>query len=144
MKFTTWPAHLVSPSLADIAEVGGAALANLPPQFLENIANIVIQVVDFPDEETCRELDVESPYEILGLYSGVDLARKSVLDQAAGPDVIYLYRRPILDCWCEGDDTLKDIIIHVLVHEIGHHFGLSDEAMDALQEAARLQDDKLN
>lgn len=132
------------PSLDDIAEIGGAALARLPEQFLENITDLVIQVVDFPDEETIRELDVESPFEILGLYVGVDLTSKNVLDQESGPDMIFLYRRPILDCWCEGEDSLEGIITHVLVHEIGHHFGLSDEAMENLEEAALSQSDLLN
>lgn len=132
------------PSLDDIAEIGGAALARLPQQFLENITDLVIQVIDFPDEETCRDLDVESPFEILGLYVGVDLTSKTVLDQEIGPDMIFLYRRPILDCWCEGEDSLEGIITHVLVHEIGHHFGLSDEAMETLEDAALSQSNLLN
>jgi predicted Zn-dependent protease with MMP-like domain len=135
---------MLAPSLDDIAEIGGSALARLPQEFLENISEIIIQVVDFPDEETCRDLDVESPYEILGLYAGVDLASKSVMDQPSGPDVIFLYRRPILDCWSEGDDSLADIITHVLVHEIGHHFGLSDEAMEQIEDAALAQPNTLN
>ena len=135
---------MLAPSLDDIAEIGGSALARLPQGFLENISEIIIQVVDFPDEETCRDLDVESPYEILGLYAGVDLASKSVMDQPSGPDVIFLYRRPILDCWSEGDDSLADIITHVLVHEIGHHFGLSDEAMEQIEDAALAQPNTLN
>jgi predicted Zn-dependent protease with MMP-like domain len=135
---------MFAPSLDDIAEIGSAALARLPQQFLENITEIIIQAVDFPDEETCRDLDVESPFEILGLYAGVDLASKSVMDQPSGPDVIFLYRRPILDCWCEGDDSLADIITHVLVHEIGHHFGLSDEAMEMMEDAAQSPASTLN
>ncbi len=144
MTYTNASAHILAPSLDDIAEIGGAALARLPQQFLEHITEIIIQAVDFPDEATCADLDVESPYEILGLYAGVDLTEKSVLDQPSGPDVIFLYRRPILDCWCEGDDSLADIITHVLVHEIGHHFGLSDEAMEILEEAALSQANTLN
>lgn len=136
MTYSNWSAHMLAPSLDDIATIGSSVLARLPQQFLENITEIVIQAVDFPDEETCRELQVEGPFEILGLYAGVDLASKSILDQPAAPDVIFLYRRPILDCWCEGDDSLEDIITHVLVHEIGHHFGLSDEAMELLEDAA--------
>lgn len=135
---------MLAPSLDDIAEIGSATLTRLPQEFLENISEIVIQVVDFPDEEICRDLDVESPYEILGLYAGVDLASKSVLDQPEGPDVIFLFRRPILDCWCEGEVNLADIITHVLVHEIGHHFGLSDEAMEMMEDAVLSPSTTLN
>lgn len=144
MKFANWSAHLQAPSLEDIAALGRVALANLPRQFLENISDIVIQVVDFPDEATCADLEVESPYEIMGLYSGIDLGAKSVGDQPLDVDMIFLYRRPILDYWSEGGETLKDIVTHVLVHEIGHHFGLSDEAMEALEEAAINEGDTLN
>ncbi|MDO9461910.1 MAG: metallopeptidase family protein [Alphaproteobacteria bacterium] len=144
MIYSNWSANLPAPSLDDIAEIGSSALARLPQQFLENITEIIIQVVDFPDEETCNDLDVESPFEILGLYAGVDLSSKSILDQPSGPDVIFLYRRPILDCWCEGDDSLADIITHVLVHEIGHHFGLSDEAMELMEDAALRHPNTLN
>ena len=144
MTYHNASADILAPSLDDIAEIGSAALARLPQQFLEHISEIIIQAVDFPDEETCADLDVESPYEILGLYAGADLASKSVLDQPSGPDVIFLYRRPILDCWCEGDDTLADIITHVLVHEIGHHFGLSDEAMELMEDTALSQGNVLN
>ncbi|MDP1670586.1 MAG: metallopeptidase family protein [Alphaproteobacteria bacterium] len=144
MIYSNWSANLPAPSLDDIAEIGSSVLARLPQQFLENITEIIIQVVDFPDEETCNDLDVESPFEILGLYAGVDLSSKSILDQPSGPDVIFLYRRPILDCWCEGDDSLADIITHVLVHEIGHHFGLSDEAMELMEDAALRHPNTLN
>lgn len=135
---------MLAPSLEDIADIGSSALARLPQQFIENISEIIIQVVDFLDDETCSELDVDSPYEILGLYSGVDMTSSSVLDQPDGPDVIFLFRRPILDCWSEGDDSLADIITHVLVHEIGHHFGLSDEAMEIIEDAALSQTNTLN
>lgn len=144
MTYSNWSANMPAPNLDDIAEIGGSVLARLPQQFLENITEIIIQVVDFPDEETCRDLEVESPFEILGLYAGVNLTEKSILDQPTGPDVIFLYRRPILDCWCEGGDSLADIITHVLVHEIGHHFGLSDEAMELIEDAALSQPDRLN
>ncbi|MEQ1890300.1 MAG: metallopeptidase family protein [Alphaproteobacteria bacterium] len=144
MTYSNWSAHMLAPSLDDIAEIGSAALARLPQQFLENISEIIIQAVDFPDEETCLDLDVESPFEILGLYAGVDLTSKSILDQPSGPDVIFLYRRPILDCWCEGDDSLAEIITHVLVHEIGHHFGMSDEAMEIMEDAAQSPASTLN
>lgn len=136
-------AHTASPSLEDIAALGRAALDSLPQEFRQNIADIVLQVVDFASEEICRELGAGSPFDILGLYSGVDLTGKSLSDPSPGIDMIYLYRRPILDYWCEGDEALRDIVTHVLVHEIGHHFGLSDAAMQALEDAASQQDGAL-
>lgn len=144
MKHANWSAGLLSPSLDDIAEIGAAVLAGLPGAFLENIPDIVIQVLDFPDEDMCQELDVESPYEILGLYSGAGLAGQSVLDQPEDIDMIFLFRRPILDCWSEGEDTLAAIVTHVLVHEIGHHLGLSDEAMEILEDNSLAQKGSLN
>ena len=81
-------------------------------------------------------LEIESPFDLLGLYSGVDLARKSVMDIASLPDMVFLYRRPILDYWAEHEETLGSLVTHVLVHEIGHHFGLSDPDMEAIEAAA--------
>ena len=81
-------------------------------------------------------LGIESPFDLLGLYSGVDLARKSVMDIASLPDMVFLYRRPILDYWAEHEETLGHIVTHVLVHEIGHHFGLSDADMEHIESEA--------
>ena len=144
MKFSNWSAHQQAPSLDDIAAIGQTVLANLPEEFRQNISDIVLQVTDFPDEATCRELDVESPFEIMGLYTGVDLASKATADQAVDVDLIFLFRRPILDCWCDSDDTLEEIVTHVLIHEIGHHFGLSDAAMEALEDAVSSEGDTIN
>lgn len=144
MKFANWSAHLLAPSLDDIAGLGRTVLASLPQEFRDNIDDILLQVVDFPDEATCVELGVESPFEIMGLYAGVDIGSKSVSDQPTDVDIIFLYRRPILDCWCDGEDTLAELVTHILVHEIGHHFGLSDEAMQALEQAAAQQGNTLN
>ena len=95
--------------------------------------SIVEQVVDFPDAETMREMDIESPYDLLGLYVGVALTERSVSYPRPEPDLVYLYRRPLLDYWCETGAVLAELVRHVLIHEIGHHFGYSDAEMDALQ-----------
>jgi len=122
-----------APSLADIEAIAGAAYRRLPAHFRKLTGDVVIRVEDFPTEEVLDDLGIESPFDLLGLYSGVDLARKSVMDVAAAPDMVLLYRRPILDYWAEHEDTLGEIVTHVLVHEIGHHFGLSDADMAAIE-----------
>jgi predicted Zn-dependent protease with MMP-like domain len=122
-----------APSLADIEAIAGAAYRRLPAHFRKLTGDVVIRVEDFSTEEVLDDLGIESPFDLLGLYSGVDLARKSVMDVAAAPDMVLLYRRPILDYWAEHEDTLGEIVTHVLVHEIGHHFGLSDADMAAIE-----------
>ena len=97
---------------------------------------ILIRVEDFPTDEVLDSLGIESPFDLLGLYSGVDLARKSGTDVSALPDMVFLYRRPILDYWVEHEETLGAIVTHVLVHEIGHHFGLSDADMERIEHDA--------
>ena len=98
--------------------------------------DVVIRVEDFPDDETLEEMECESPFDLLGLYRGVDLTKKSVLDAPQDLDMIYLYRRPILDYWCETGEDLTHVVRHVLIHEIGHHFGLSDDDMDRIEAEA--------
>ena len=97
---------------------------------------MVLKVEDFPDDDTLEDLECESPFDLLGLYRGVDLTRKSVLDAPQDLDMIFLYRRPILDYWCEVGEDLTHLVRHVLIHEIGHHFGLSDDDMDRLEQEA--------
>ena len=104
--------------------------------FRKLTGDVMIRVEDFPTDEVLDSLGIESPFDLLGLYSGVDLARKSVLDVSALPDMVLLYRRPILDYWAEHEDTLGQIVAHVLVHEIGHHFGLSDADMERIEQDA--------
>ena len=94
---------------------------------------MVIQVTDFPDAETMTELGAESEFELLGLYRGVSLDKRSVLDAPTDIDIIFLYRRPILNYWCETGDSLSAIVRNVFVHEIGHHFGLSDDDMESIE-----------
>ena len=129
-------ADLTAPTLADIERLADAAFAQLPPAFKALCGEIVVHVVDFPDEETLREMDAESEFELLGLFRGQGLAqRPAAPESGAPPNMIWLYRRPLLDFWCEGDDTLGAVVTHVLVHEIGHHFGLSDEDIEAIEAA---------
>lgn len=126
----------LSPSDADMLAIAEQAWEELPEAFRAMCGNVVIQVVDFADEETLSHFGMESPYELSGLYHGIDLTQKSHMDMA-GPDYVFLYRLPILLEWCErGDVSLKDLVTHVLVHEIGHHFGLSDEDMHAIEDEA--------
>lgn len=129
------PARL-SPSDADVLAIAEQAWQELPQAFRDMCGNVVIQVVDFADEETLAHFGMESPYELSGLYHGIDLTQKSHMDMA-GPDYVFLYRLPILLEWCErGDVSLKELVTHVLVHEIGHHFGLSDDDMHAIEDEA--------
>ena len=125
------PVH--PPSLDELAAWAEAAYAELPESFRRLTADIVFRVDEFPDEETEREMELESPFDLLGLYRGVSLDQKSVSAGAEDVDYVFLYRRPILDYWCETGEDLMHIVRHVLVHEIGHHFGLSDEDMEAIE-----------
>jgi len=122
-----------APSLADIDALAQRALESLPRRFRRLLGPVVIRVDDFPDEETEDEMGLEGPFDLLGLYRGVALPRKSVSDPLPRTDMIFLYRRPILDYWCESGDALYDIVRHVLIHEIGHHFGFSDADMERIE-----------
>lgn len=114
-----------------------AAYAGLPDSFRALCEGVVIRIDDFPDEETLRDLDCESPFDLLGLFRGVGLAHAGAsLQTGEFPNMVWLYRRPILDYWAEHEETLGEIVTHVLVHEIGHHFGLSDEDMEAIEAQA--------
>ena len=128
--------YTAPPSLEDMEAMAAEAFASIPRELRQNVANVVIQIADFPDDETSGEMDLETPFDLLGLYRGVDLARKSVGDVAQDMDMVFLYRRPILDYWAEHEETIGAIVSHVLVHEIGHHFGLSDDDMEAIEAKA--------
>jgi len=125
-----------APSLDDFEVLARAAFERLPEQFRGLCSDLVIQVVDFADAETLAYFGMQSPYELLGLYNGRALTEQSVFDAGDMPAQVFLYRRPILEAWAEGQETLGHLVTHVLVHEIGHHFGLSDDAMHALEEEA--------
>jgi predicted Zn-dependent protease with MMP-like domain len=125
-----------APSLAELEAIADQAFKRLPRRFRDLCKDLVIRVEDFPTDEVLDAFDAESPFDLLGLYHGVDLARQSVMDPAAMPEMVFLYRRPILDYWAEHEETLGHIVTHVLVHEIGHHFGLSDADMHRIEEEA--------
>lgn len=123
-----------APSLEDIALLAEAAFAELPETFRRLTGEVLFRVDDFPDDEVLAGLGLEDPFELTGLYQGLDVGRRSVLDPAPEPSWIFLYRRPLLDEWAErGDVTLSELVAHVLVHEIGHHFGLTDEQIDRIE-----------
>ena len=121
------------PSLADLEALAERALATIPAELKRHLGRVVIRVMEFPDEETEREMELRSPFDILGLYRGVALPRQSISDPRAEPELIFLYRRPILDFWCETGEDLSALVRHVLIHEIGHHFGFSDEDMERIE-----------
>ncbi len=121
------------PSINDIEAMARAALAEIPAPLRARAADVVILVTEFPDEETERAMGLETPFDLLGLYQGVSLDRKGVGDVAEDLDRIFLYRRPLLDYWCETGVALEDLVRNTLIHEIGHHFGLSDDDMARLE-----------
>jgi predicted Zn-dependent protease with MMP-like domain len=122
-----------SPTLTELEAIAGEAFATIPRTLSRHVADVVIRVVEFPDEETMEAMELESPFDILGLYVGVSLDQKSLSDTPSDIDRIYLYRRPLLDYWCETDENLYHLIRHVLIHEIGHHFGFSDDDMEQIE-----------
>lgn len=126
----------VPPGLAGMETMARTALKTIPEKLRRHVAGVAIRIEEFPDAETEREMGLESPFDLLGLYRGVSLDRKSVSDTPTDVDMIFLYRRPILDYWCETGEDLTHIIRHVLIHEIGHHFGLSDEDMERIEKEA--------
>jgi predicted Zn-dependent protease with MMP-like domain len=124
------------PTVADLEAVAREAYAGVPVELRRFVQNVIIRVQDFPDDETMEDLECESPFDLLGLYRGVDLTQKSVLDTPGDVDMIFLYRRPILDYWCESGEDLTHVVRHIMIHEIGHHFGLSDDDMDRIEAEA--------
>ena len=130
------PPFSAPPSLEDLEAIAKAAYAGIPRELTRHVDNVVIRVVDFPDEETMDEMGSETEFDLLGLYRGVDLSRKSTLDVVTNIDMIFLYRRPLLDYWCETGEDLTHLVRHVLIHEIGHHFGLSDDDMERIEATA--------
>ena len=124
-----------APSLVEIEALAARALASLPRRFKRHLGPVVIRVEDFPDAETESAMELDSPFDLLGLYRGVALPHKSISDPRPQLDMIFLYRRPILDYWCESGEDLFEVVRHVLIHEIGHHFGFSDDDMERIENA---------
>ncbi|MEK9210573.1 metallopeptidase family protein [Sphingomonas sp. 2378] len=121
---------------ADVIEaIARAAIARLPEEFRAHLGDVVLIVEDHADDETLAALGIEHPLDLTGLYHGRPLGEKSSMDSGSLPDRIHLYRRAILDEWIETGVRLDDLVVHVTIHEIGHHFGLSDEDMHALEHA---------
>jgi predicted Zn-dependent protease with MMP-like domain len=125
-----------APSLAALEVIADTAFSRLPEKFRALCEGLVIRVEDFPDDDVLDELQAESEFDLLGLFQGVGLPFRSDSAPVQMPNMVWLYRRPILDYWADHDETLGAIITHVLVHEIGHHFGLSDADMAAIEAAA--------
>lgn len=126
----------LSPTLEDIEGLAREAYAHLPAEFRRLTGEIVIVMAEFPDEDVIEELDLETPFDLLGLFEGRRVSEKWNPATGEFPNRITLYRRPILDYWAEAEDTLGEIVTHVLIHEIGHHFGLSDEDMESIEARA--------
>jgi len=129
---TDW-SNATAPSLSDFEGLAQAAWNKLPAEFRTMAGDIVIRIEDFATDDVLDELDIEDPFELTGLYQGVSLDRKSVNDSTREPDMVFLYRRAILDEWASGEEELGHLVAHVLIHEIGHHFGFSDDDMEAIE-----------
>ncbi len=124
----------LAPSLADLERIATKAFEGLPETFRVLSGTIQFRVAEFPEEDVLTELGAESPFDILGLFEGVGLAHAEAVPRTgAMPNRVWLYRRPILDYWAEHEETLEAIVEHVVIHEIGHHFGLSDDDMEAIE-----------
>lgn len=122
-----------APDAEDIAAIAEAALAGVPAALRRHVQGIAILVEEFPEEEVLDEMEIDDAFGLLGLYQGIALDRQSLHDVPSDLNRIYLYRRPLLDAWAAGEDTLEDLIANTLIHEIGHHFGLSDDDMERLE-----------
>lgn len=128
--------YSVAPALDDLERLARAALTTIPDELRRHTRGVVVRIADFPDTETEREMELESPFDLLGLYRGVSLDLKGSGDAPQDVDMVFLYRRPILDYWCESGEDLGHLVRHVIIHEIGHHFGLSDDDMQRIEDLA--------
>jgi predicted Zn-dependent protease with MMP-like domain len=125
-----------APSAADIEAIARASLERLPEPFASHLREVILMVEDLADDATLDAMDIDDPFELTGLYHGLPIGQKSVEQSGTLPDRIFLYRRAILDEWAAGGETLEHLVHHILFHEVGHHFGLSDEDMHALEAEA--------
>jgi len=126
----------VAPSAQEIEVIARRTLAALPDEFRRHLGEIVLIVEDFADDETLKALDIESPFDLTGIYHGRPIGEKSSMESGAMPDRIHLYRRAILDEWVEDGEDLATLVRHIVIHEVGHHFGLSDDDMHRLEDEA--------
>ena len=136
MTRATKPQSTTAPTIADFEALAAEAYARLPAEFRDKSKDLLIRVEDFATDDVLEQLGIGNAYELLGLYHGVSLNNKSVMDLPRQPDMVFLYRRPMLEEWAESGEELGDLITHVLVHEIGHHFGFSDDDMERIETAA--------
>ena len=125
-----------APDAAMLERLGEEAIARLPEAFRVHLDNVVLRIEDFADEDVLRELGIEDPFDLTGLYSGRPLSEQSSMVSGELPPMIHLYRRPLLDEWVETGVSLEALITHVIVHEVGHHFGFSDDDMHAIESEA--------
>jgi predicted Zn-dependent protease with MMP-like domain len=132
----------LAPSLDDIEALARDAFSRLPRAFRALCGNLVIRVEEFPSDEVLREMGLVSPFDLLGLFQGFGLAQSGTVYTGRMPNMVFLYRRPILDYWAEHEEPLGGLVTHVLVHEIGHHFGLSDDDMAAVEAAAESDENR--
>jgi predicted Zn-dependent protease with MMP-like domain len=123
------------PSADEMEAIARRALDSLPEPFAGHLREVVLLIEDFADDETLSAMGIDEPFDLSGIYEGIPITERSVDHSGTLPDRIRLFRRPILDEWADGDDTLEHLVAHVLVHEVGHHFGLSDDDMHALEDA---------
>ena len=124
-----------APDAAAIERMAREALSQIPEPFQSHLADVVLIVEEFADDETLDALGIEDPYDLSGLYAGRPVGEKSSMESGALPDRIHLYRRAILDEWAMGGETLETLVAHIVVHEVGHHFGLSDDDIHALEDS---------
>ena len=127
---------LYAPSIAQIEQLAQDAVERLPDLFRQHLSTVILKVEDFPDEDVMTVMELESPYDLLGLYWGHHVGDLAGEMTGALPPAIFLYRLPLLDEWAQGEDSLEHLVTHVLVHEVGHHFGLSDADMEDIEAAA--------
>ncbi len=125
---------IAAPTLDDFEALGRAALASLPDTFRALAGEVLIRVAEFPEDEDLDALEMETPFDLMGLFQGIGLAHAAATPESGRlPNMVWLYRRPILDYWAENEEPLGGLVAHVLIHEIGHHFGLSDDDIDAIE-----------
>jgi predicted Zn-dependent protease with MMP-like domain len=122
-----------APNLEAIEQLAREAYGQLPEQFRALCQDLIIEIADFPTDDVFEDMALETPFDLLGLFEGRGVTERFSVENGELPNRISLYRRPILDYWAENEETLGDIISHVLIHEIGHHFGLSDDDIEAIE-----------
>ncbi|MBE1236633.1 metallopeptidase family protein [Phaeovibrio sulfidiphilus] len=130
------PAFTTPPTSAELEALAQDAFLSVPEVLRAHCRDIVVRIEEFPEDDVLRDLELESPFDLLGLYDGVPVNHRSVQDLPRRPDMIFLYRVPLLCYWVETGEDLSGLVRHVMIHEIGHHFGFSDDDMEELERQA--------